>query len=59
MNSPTAFSVNGLDLLSSAVILIDEKRTVRYANPAAENLFATSVHQLLGRPLKKIMGEPG
>ena len=58
MNSPTAFSVNGLDLLSSAVILIDEKRTVRYANPAAENLFATSVHQLLGRPLKKIMGEP-
>ena len=58
MNVPASLSFDGLDLLSSAVVLIDDRRIVRYANPAAENLFATSLHQLIARPLKKLMGDP-
>jgi two-component system nitrogen regulation sensor histidine kinase GlnL len=58
MNVPVSRSFDGLDLLSSAVVLIDNRRIVRYANPAAENLFATSLHQLIARPLKKLMGDP-
>jgi len=52
----SAFS--GLDLLSSAVILVDARLQVRHANPAAENLFAASLRQMLGRPLKQLVGEP-
>jgi two-component system, NtrC family, nitrogen regulation sensor histidine kinase GlnL len=48
----------GLDLLSSAVILVDEQLLVRYLNAGAENLFATSRRKVLGSPLTKILGEP-
>ena len=51
-----AFS--GLDLLSSAVVLVDAKLVIRHVNPAAENLFAVSSRQLLGQPLQKLVGEP-
>jgi len=56
--SPSTLPFNGLDLLSSAVLLVDAKLVIRHANPAAENLFATSARQLVGRPLKKLVGEP-
>ena len=50
----------GLDLLSSAVVLLDEHLAIRHANPAAENLFATSLRQLQGQPLHRLVGEtPG
>jgi two-component system nitrogen regulation sensor histidine kinase GlnL len=52
----TAFA--GLDLLSSAVILLDAGLIIQYVNPAAENLFAISARQLLGRPLAQLLGEP-
>ncbi len=52
---PSAFS--GLDLLSSATILLDDKQLVRHLNPAAENLFAVSQRGWLGRPLDKLLGE--
>lgn len=58
MSVPAFPPFGGLDLLSSAVVLVDDKRVVRYANPAAENLFAISSRQLIGRPLKKLLGEP-
>ncbi len=48
----------GLDLLSSAVILLDDALVIQYLNPAAENLFATSARQLLQRPLAQLLGEP-
>ncbi|MDP2134781.1 MAG: PAS domain-containing protein, partial [Sulfuritalea sp.] len=51
-----AFS--GLDLLSSAVLLVDAKLIVRHVNPAAENLFAISSRQLLGHPLQRLVGDP-
>ncbi len=48
----------GLDLISSAVILLDAHLLIRHLNPAAENLFAASERQLVGRPLLQILGEP-
>jgi two-component system nitrogen regulation sensor histidine kinase GlnL len=53
---PHAFS--GLDLLSSAVVLVDAELSIRHANPAAENLFAISLRQLQGQPLHRLVGEP-
>jgi two-component system nitrogen regulation sensor histidine kinase GlnL len=38
----------GLELLATAVLLLGEDRIVRYANPAAENLFELSRRQLVG-----------
>jgi two-component system nitrogen regulation sensor histidine kinase GlnL len=51
---PSVFS--GLDLLSSAVILLDGRRLVRHLNPAAENLFAVSERAWRGRPLDQLLG---
>jgi len=48
----------GLDLLSSAVVLVDARLIIRHVNPAAENLFAISSRQLLGHPLQRLVGEP-
>ena len=48
----------GLDLLSSAVILLDSDLAIQYLNPAAENLFAAGARQLLRRPLAQLLGEP-
>ena len=47
---------NGLDLLSSAVVLLDEKQLIRHLNPAAENLFAAAQRLWLGRPLSQLVG---
>jgi two-component system, NtrC family, nitrogen regulation sensor histidine kinase GlnL len=38
----------GLELLATAVLLLDQRRTVVYANPAAENLFELSRKHLIG-----------
>jgi len=48
----------GLDLLSSAVILLDGELRVRYCNPAAENLFAMSLRNCLGKQLLSLLGSP-
>lgn len=48
----------GLDLLSSAVLLLDATLIVRHANPAAENLFSTSLRLLEGQRLADLLGEP-
>ena len=61
MAAPEKLPINafaGLDLLSSAVILLDSDLTIQYLNPAAENLFAASSRQLLLRPLAQLLGEP-
>jgi two-component system, NtrC family, nitrogen regulation sensor histidine kinase GlnL len=54
--APTGF--HGLDLLSSAVILLDGRLLIRYLNPAAENLFSVSQRAWLGRPLAHLAGTP-
>ncbi|MDQ8022853.1 MAG: nitrogen regulation protein NR(II) [Moraxellaceae bacterium] len=48
----------GLELLSSAVVLVDGAGAVCYLNPSAENLFAVSTRQQIGRPLSAILGDP-
>jgi two-component system nitrogen regulation sensor histidine kinase GlnL len=47
----------GLDLLSSAVIVLSPELRIRYANPAAENLFAVSSRQVVGQPISRLVGE--
>jgi two-component system nitrogen regulation sensor histidine kinase GlnL len=41
-------SYNGLELLSTAVLMLDESLHVTYANPAAETLFAQGRNHLIG-----------
>ena len=48
----------GLELLSSAVVLVDERLAIRYLNPGAENLFAVSHRKMVGLPLTHLLGEP-
>jgi two-component system nitrogen regulation sensor histidine kinase GlnL len=47
----------GLELLATAVLILQRDRSIRYANPAAENLFELSQAKLVGQPLKSIFGE--
>jgi two-component system, NtrC family, nitrogen regulation sensor histidine kinase GlnL len=49
-----AAALPGLDLLATAVMLIDHDCTVMYANPAAENLLELSARQLRGRSLSEL-----
>ena len=49
---------HGLDLLSSAVVVLDGRLLIRHLNPAAENLFAVSQRAWLGRPLAQLAGTP-
>ena len=53
----TFHAFSGLDLLSSAIVLLDARLVVRHVNPAAENLFAVSSRQLLGHPLQRLVGD--
>lgn len=58
--SPLSSSTAGLELLSSAVVMISADRSVCYVNPSAEHLFATSSRQCLGHHLSALLGDlPG
>jgi two-component system, NtrC family, nitrogen regulation sensor histidine kinase GlnL len=57
MNSNYA-SFAGLDLLASAVLLIDDDLRVRYVNPAGENLLAVSSRSVEGKPLSAVCNCP-
>jgi two-component system nitrogen regulation sensor histidine kinase GlnL len=41
----------GLDLLATAIMIVDRELVVRYANPAAENLFELSSKSLVGNTI--------
>ena len=45
----------GLELLSTAVLMLDENLNVTYANPAAENLLAHGRKHLVGAPFHKAL----
>ena len=47
----------GLELLATAVVLLNDDLRVCYANPAAENLFELSKRQLVGHPGRLIFGD--
>jgi two-component system nitrogen regulation sensor histidine kinase GlnL len=50
-------SFSGLDLLATAVVALDDDFVVRYANPAAESLFATGAKSLIGQPFLSLFSE--
>jgi len=50
-------ATSGLELLATAVLLLDCARCVTYANPAAENLFALSKKHLVGYRLDQLFTE--
>jgi two-component system nitrogen regulation sensor histidine kinase GlnL len=47
----------GLELLATAVLLLGEDLVVRYANPAAENLFELSRRQLVGYSVRTVFSD--
>ena len=51
-------SYRGLDLLSSAVVVLDGKLGIRYLNPAAEDLLASSTQSLRGQSLSAMFDYP-
>jgi two-component system nitrogen regulation sensor histidine kinase GlnL len=50
----TQHSFPGLDILATAVIMLDDAFKVVYANPAAENLFELPNRNFLGRRIEEI-----
>jgi two-component system, NtrC family, nitrogen regulation sensor histidine kinase GlnL len=50
-------ALSGLDLLATAVMLVDEAGYVRYMNPAAENLFGLSTRSAEGAHLESVFKE--
>ena len=47
----------GLELLATAVLMLDNERRVTYANPAAENLFELAKKHLLGHRPEQIFAD--
>src|SRR5512134_659154 len=49
----------GLELLATAVLVLDAQQVVRYANPAAENLLGAGVKSLVGQPFLQLFSPDG
>ena len=54
---PAAFP--GLELLATAVVLLDSELQVKYVNPAAETLFAISRKSILHQPFPGLFADSG
>jgi len=55
----TPEALSGLDLLDTAVVLVDAPLTVRYLNPSAENLFELSNRNVAGVAVARLFGGDG
>ncbi len=55
--TPMNYAAPSLDLLATAVLIVDERQFIRYLNPAAENLLGVSAYHALERSLSSILGE--
>lgn len=55
MTAPAYFS--GVEHLSTAILLLDDRLRVIHANPAAENLFGIGNRQISGLPLEAVFAE--
>jgi two-component system nitrogen regulation sensor histidine kinase GlnL len=53
-STTTSIALNGLDLLASAVLLLDADGRIAYSNPAAENLLENSSKALIGHTLSDL-----
>ena len=60
MSHPSSQLYAGLDLLSTAVIILERSFALKYANPAAETMFAFSLKNGLGQPCTRLFSaHPG
>lgn len=50
-------ALTGLDLLATAVVMVDDNQAVLHMNPAAENLFEASHTHAAGLTLERLLGE--
>jgi two-component system nitrogen regulation sensor histidine kinase GlnL len=50
-------ALTGLDLLATAVVMVDDNQAVIHMNPAAENLFEASHTSAAGLTLERLLGE--
>ena len=48
---------HGLEILATAVLLLDRDRSIVYANPAAENLFELSARHLVGHSPAQVFAD--
>ena len=55
----TPQALSGLDLLATAVVLVDGRLCVHYMNPAAESLFEVSSNNMAGLGLSKLFPGSG
>jgi two-component system nitrogen regulation sensor histidine kinase GlnL len=53
----TPAALSGLDLLATAVIVVDNHGMLRYMNPAAENLLELSSSHVVGQPLVRVFAD--
>jgi two-component system nitrogen regulation sensor histidine kinase GlnL len=53
----SAFAFDGLEILATAVLLVDRTRRIVYANPAAENLFELSARHLIGHTPAEVFAD--
>ncbi len=53
----TPAALSGLDLLATAVILVDHDDVLRYMNPAAENLLEVSSPQVVGHAIADVFAD--
>jgi two-component system, NtrC family, nitrogen regulation sensor histidine kinase GlnL len=53
----TPAALSGLDLLATAVILVDNKDVLRHMNPAAENLLELSSPHVVGREIADVFAD--
>jgi two-component system nitrogen regulation sensor histidine kinase GlnL len=54
MSIPPPQIYAGLELLSTAVLILDRSLSLKYANPAAETMFAFSQKNALGQPFARL-----
>jgi two-component system nitrogen regulation sensor histidine kinase GlnL len=47
-------ALTGLDLLGTAIVLVDQEKIVHYTNPSAENLFEASSKSFVGNSIPEI-----
>jgi len=55
--TPRAAAFLGLELLATAVVVLDDRHVVRYANQAAENLLGAGVRSLTGQRFPELFAE--
>ena len=53
----TPSALSGLDLLATAVILVDDSDVLRHMNPAAENLLELSSSAVIGQGLADVFAD--